>query len=129
VASLLFFLAPVFRQAFHVSLAQWHDVPHIRRPLDYQESDPELEGLARKADQNHDAEGGLAVAAMRHWNESESVRLQMKPFISTETDLDCTAVIAVQHSNAFRDGPLVSLSLSNGNSQNALPHFHRGRED
>src|SRR5580658_5380747 len=30
VASLLFFLAPVFRQAFHVSLAQWDDVLHTR---------------------------------------------------------------------------------------------------
>jgi len=36
VVSLLFFLAPVFRQAFHVSLRQWHDVLHTRRALDYQ---------------------------------------------------------------------------------------------
>jgi len=121
VASLLFFLAPVFRQAFHVSLAQWHDVLHIRRPLDYQESDPELEGLARKADQNHDAEG-LAVAAMRHWNESESVRLADE---AVHLDPKLTwiyAVIAVQHSTLSETDRWVP-ELEQWDSQNALPHF------
>ena len=121
VASLLFFLAPVFRRAFHVSLAQWHDVLHIRRPLDYQESDPELEGLARKADQNHDAEG-LAVAAMRHWNESESVRLADE---AVHLDPKLTwiyAVIAVQHSTLSETDRWVP-ELEQWDSQNALPHF------
>src|SRR5882762_11710937 len=121
VASLLFFLAPVFRQAFHVSLAQWHDVLHIRLTLGYQESDPELEGLARKADQNHDAEG-LAVAAMRHWNESESVRLADE---AVHLDPKLTwiyAVIAVQHSTLSETDRWVP-ELEQWDSQNALPHF------
>jgi len=121
VASLLFFLAPVFRQAFHVSLAQWHDVLHIRRPLDYQESDPELEGLARKADQNHDAEG-LAFAAIRHWNESESARLANE---AVHLDPKLTwiyAVIAVQHSSLSEIDRWVP-ELEQWDSQNALPHF------
>ena len=35
VASLLLFLAPVFRQAFRVSLAQWHDVFHAKLSFGY----------------------------------------------------------------------------------------------
>lgn len=33
IASLLFFVAPVFRQAFRVSLAQWHHVFHVQAPF------------------------------------------------------------------------------------------------
>ena len=121
VACLLFFLAPVFRQAFHVSLAQWHDVLHIRGTLDYQESDPELKGLARKADQNHDAEG-LAFAAIRHWNEPESARLADE---AVHLDPKLTwiyAVIAVQHS-ALSEIDRWVPELEQWDSQNALPHF------
>jgi hypothetical protein len=76
VASLLFFLAPIFRQAFHVSLAQWHDVIHVKSVFDGQgpDPDPELKTLARKAAKNHDAEG-LAFVATRTTNESEVARL------------------------------------------------------
>ncbi|MCU1316863.1 MAG: hypothetical protein JWN63_2185 [Candidatus Acidoferrum typicum] len=120
-ASLLFFLAPVFRQAFHVSLAQWHDVLHIRLTLGCQESDPELEALARKAEQNHDAEG-LAFAAIRHWNESESARLADK---AVHLDPKLTwiyAVIAVQYSSPSEIDRWVP-ELEQWDSQNALPHF------
>ena len=121
VASLLFFLAPVFRQAFHVSLAQWHDVLHIRRTLDYHESDPELEDLARKAEQNHDAEG-LAFAAIRYCDESESARLADE---AVHLDPKLTwiyAVIAVQHSSLSETDRWVP-ELEQWDSQNALPHF------
>jgi hypothetical protein len=74
VASFLFFLAPVFRQAFQVSLVQWHDLVYVHKVLDNQASDPGLEALAKKAKQNHDAEG-LSFVAMRHGNDSESARL------------------------------------------------------
>jgi hypothetical protein len=121
VASLLFFLAPVFRQAFHVSLAQWHDVLHIRLTLGYQESDPQLEALARKAEQNHDAEG-LAFAAIRHWHESESARLADE---AVHLDPKLTwvyAVVAVQHPGLSEIDRWVP-ELEQWDSQNALPHF------
>ena len=73
LASLLFFLVPVFREAFRVSLAQWHDVLHVS-PVGNRWSDPGLESLARKAEQNQDAEA-LAFVAVRTSNKSESVRL------------------------------------------------------
>ena len=44
VASLLFFLAPTFRQAFQVSLAQWNDVLHVNYDIDgYDTPAPELD--------------------------------------------------------------------------------------
>ena len=74
VASLLFFLAPVFRQAFQVSLAQWHDVFHVKAKLRLSSPDPELDALAKRAEQNHDAEA-LAFVAVRHPNEIQRARL------------------------------------------------------
>ena len=121
VASLLFFLAPVFRQAFHVSLAQWNDVFHIRLTLRYQESDLELEALARKAERNHDAEG-MAFVAIHHWNKSESVRLADE---AVHLDPKLTwiyAVVAVQHSSLPEIDRWVS-ELEQWDSQNALPHI------
>src|SRR6266478_351401 len=121
VASLLFFLAPVFRQAFHISPAQWHDVLQIRLTLGYQESDPQLEALARKAEQNHDAEG-LAFAAIRHWNKSESARLADE---AVHLDPKLTwvyAVVAVQHPGLSEIDRWVP-KLEQWVSQNALPPF------
>jgi|HubBroStandDraft_4_1064222.scaffolds.fasta_scaffold05574_5 hypothetical protein len=73
VASLLFFLAPVFRQAFRVSLAQWHEVLHVDRWLADTETGPELDALAKKAEQNRDPEG-LAFVANRHPNQTQRAR-------------------------------------------------------
>jgi hypothetical protein len=71
IASLLFFLAPVFRQAFAVSLLQWEALLHAG---EYPREVPGLREIERRAEQNHDAEG-LAFVAVRHWNASESARL------------------------------------------------------
>jgi hypothetical protein len=97
VASLLFFLAPTFRQAFRVSLAQWHDIFHVRFDIDGQKSDPELQALARRAEQNHDAEG-LAFVAARQPNKAEAIRLADE---AVRLDSNLTwiyAVVAVQWS-------------------------------
>ena len=74
VASLLFFLAPVFRQAFRVSLAQWHEALHVDRWCADAETGPELDALAKKAEQNRDAEG-LAFVANRHAKQTQRARL------------------------------------------------------
>ena len=58
VASLLFFIAPVFRQAFSISLLQWE----VFFERDYSRIDPEVESIAHKAEQNHDAEALTFVA-------------------------------------------------------------------
>lgn len=73
VASLLFFLTPVFRQGFQASLMQWRG---LETSTDFENCrpSPELGAVARLAEQNHDAEG-LAFVAMHHPCDSESARL------------------------------------------------------
>jgi hypothetical protein len=123
VASLLFFLAPIFRQAFHVSLAQWHDVIHVKSVFDAQGPDPEpeLKTLAWKAEKNHDAEG-LAFVAARTTNQSESARLAEK---AVHLDPKLTwiyAVVAVQYPSLPEINQWVPL-LQRSDPQNALPNF------
>jgi hypothetical protein len=123
VGSLLFFLAPIFRQAFHVSLAQWHNVIHFKSVFDAQEPDPdpELETLARKAEKNHDAEG-LAFLAARTTNQSESARLAEK---AVHLDPKLTwiyAVVAVQYPSLPEINQWVPL-LQQWDPENALPNF------
>jgi hypothetical protein len=122
-ASLLFFLAPVFRQAFHVSLAQWHNVIHVQSMVDAQgpDPDPELETLARKAEKNHDAEG-LAFVAARITNQSESAR-----FAEEAVHLDAKliwiyAVVAVRYPSLPEIDQWVPI-LQQSDPQNALPNF------
>jgi hypothetical protein len=71
VASLLIFAAPVFRQAFAISLLQWQALLHSG---EYSPEVPALQEIERRAERNHDAEG-LAFVAVRHWKASESARL------------------------------------------------------
>jgi|HubBroStandDraft_6_1064221.scaffolds.fasta_scaffold162320_1 hypothetical protein len=123
VASLLFFFAPIFRQAFHVSLAQWHDVIHIQSEFDKQgpDSDLELETLARKAEKNHDADG-LAFVATRTTNQSESARLADK---AVHLDAKLTwiyAVVAVKYPSLPDINQWVPL-LQQSDPQNALSNF------
>jgi hypothetical protein len=122
VASLLFFLAPVFRQAFVVSLAQWHEVFHVHSPLDEpQRADAVLESLTRKAEQNRDAEG-MAFAALHNRNQSQSVRLADE---AVRLDPKLTwvyAVIAVKFSSFPEIDRWVS-ELEKYDPQNALPHL------
>jgi len=123
VASLLFFLAPIFRQAFQVSLAQWHNVIHVQSVFDAQGpyTDPELETLARKAEKNQDAEG-LAFAATRATNQSESARLAEE---AVQLDPKLTwiyAVVAVQYPWLPEINRWVPL-LRQSDPQNALPNF------
>ncbi len=121
VASLLFFLAPVFRQAFRVSLAQWHDVLHIDQRWLGHGPDPELAALARKAEQNHDAEA-LAFVAVRESDPSESVRLA-EDAVRLDSKLTWVyGVIAAQYSSFPQFDRWVS-DLEKYDPQNALPYF------
>jgi hypothetical protein len=121
VASLLFFLAPVFRQAFHVSLAQWHDIFHVRSAIDGQNANPELAALAKKAEQNHDAEAFVFVA-IRSSNQSESARLADE---AVHLDPNLTwiyALVAAQHPEIPAIDRWVP-KLQKFDPQNALPYL------
>jgi hypothetical protein len=120
LASLLLLLAPIFRQALHVSLEQWHYVIHVM-PDDRFRPSPELEALARQAEQKHDAEG-IAFVAARLWNnESESARLAAA---AVHLDPKLTwvyAIVAVRHPSAKIDRWVPELRKYD--PQNALPYL------
>ncbi|HEY2546903.1 MAG TPA: hypothetical protein VGI46_12620 [Candidatus Acidoferrum sp.] len=121
VASLLFFLAPVFRQAFHVSLAQWHHVFKVERGFGYRKPDPALDVLAKKAEQNHDAEA-LAFVAGRYPNRSDAARFADE---AVHLDPNLTwiyAVVAVQWSSLPEIDRWVP-ALQKFDPQNALPYL------
>jgi hypothetical protein len=74
-ASLLFFAAPTFRQAFQLSVTQWQSLAesvvgsyHYRDPL------PRLAELAARARQNHDA-GTMAFVAIHRRSQPDSAAL------------------------------------------------------
>ena len=119
VASLLLFLAPVFRQAFRVSLAQWHNVLHVQAPFTEQ-TDAVLKDLLRKAEQNHDAEA-LAFVASRT-DQSESVRLADE---AVHLDPNLTWLYGIAGTAYLSPSEIdrrVSL-LEQWDPQNALPHL------
>ena len=120
-ASLLLFIAPVFRQAFRVSLAQWHEIFHVGFDIDGQNIDPELAALGKKAEQNHDAEA-LAFVAVRTSNQSESARLADE---AVHLDPKLTwiyALVAVQHPEIPAIDRWVP-ELQKFDPQNALPYL------
>ncbi|MGC1619241.1 MAG: hypothetical protein WA765_12200 [Candidatus Acidiferrum sp.] len=123
-ASLLFFLAPVFRQAFQVSLAQWHDVLHIDQRWLGHGPDPELDVLVRKAEQNHDAEAlaFVAVRSANQGNQSESVRLADE---AVHLDRNLTWVYAVAGTPCPTSSEIDHWvpALQQWDPQNALPHL------
>jgi hypothetical protein len=121
LASFLFFLAPVFRQAFHVSLAQWHDVFHVKHRLGYPDQDPELDALAKKAEQNQDAEA-LAFVAVRYPNEIQRARLADE---AVHLDPNLTWLYAEAGTAYLSPSEIdrrISL-LKQWDPENALPHL------
>jgi len=121
VASLLFFLAPVFRQAFQVSLAQWHDVFHVDRRWLGRGPSPELQALAKKAEQNHDAQA-LAFVALRLSSQPDNTEFAEE---AVRLDPNLTwvyALVAVQCPWRSEIDPWIP-ALERWDPKNALPHL------
>jgi hypothetical protein len=115
IASLLFFVAPVFRQAFSVSLLPWEIVFNT----DYSRVSPELQSVAKKAEQDHDPEA-LAFVAFQHPQPSEAVRLADE---AVRLDPDLIWVYAVV---GVRASPLPNPrlpALERFDPQNAIPYL------
>jgi hypothetical protein len=121
VASLLFFLAPVFRQAFRVSLAQWHTVFHVKQSFGYPSPDPELDALAQKAEQNQDAEA-LAFVAVRYPDAIQRVRFADEAVGLNPNLTWLYAVAGTAYLSPSEIDRRVSL-LEQWDPQNALPHL------
>jgi len=124
VASLLFFLAPVFRQAFRISLMQWSHVIHVRSALDEpRRADPVLESVARKAEQNRDAEA-LAFVAVRmpYPYRSEGARLAEEAVRLDPSLTWLYGVVATPYPHKPEFDHWIS-DLEKFDPENALPHL------
>ena len=115
IASLLFFVAPVFRQAFRVSLLPWQ----ILFKTDYRRLSPELQSIVNKAEHDHDAEA-QAFVAFRHPQSSESVRLADEAVRLDPNLIWVYAIVAVR-AYSFPDRWVPALERFD--PQNALPHL------
>lgn len=75
-ASLLFFAAPTFREAFEVSLAQWHSIPGLLKNQGgfYGNRASELDKIEREARAKRDAEG-LAFVALNKRGLDDTAQL------------------------------------------------------
>ncbi|HEV2246847.1 MAG TPA: hypothetical protein VGW37_09370 [Terriglobia bacterium] len=118
-AVLLFFLAPVFRQAFRVSLAQWQGVIHIDQSQWVRQ--PALESLARRVEKNHDAEG-MAFVAARMDDGAESVRLADEAVHLDPQLIWIFGVVGARHSVA-PEVPGWIERLEQWDPGNALPYL------
>lgn len=126
LASLLFFLAPVFRQAFSVSLAQWYEIFHVSEQFTGEHVVPSLDALAKKAEANSDAEA-IAFVALRYPNSSESVRLAKKAVQLNPRLTWVLAAVGVR----WPGNPEIKAwipELRQLDPQNALPHFMEAEE-
>jgi len=118
-AVLLFFLAPVFRQAFRISLAQWQGVIHIDQRQWVRQ--PELESLVRRVEKNRDAEGMAFVAARLH-DGAESVRLADEAVRLDPNLIWILGIVGARHSVA-PDVPEWIEQLKRWDPGNALPYL------
>jgi hypothetical protein len=117
IASLLFFVAPVFRQAFRVSLLPWQ----IVFKTDYRSLSPEVQSIVKKAEQDRDAEA-LAIVAFRHPQSSEGARLADEAVRLDPKLIWVYAIVAVRGPSLPEIDRWVP-ALERFDPQNALPHL------
>jgi len=117
IASLLFFVAPVFRQAFRVSLLPWQ----IVFKTDYRSLSLELQSIVKKAEQDRDAEA-LAFVAFRDPQSSEGARLADEAVRLDPKLIWVYAIVAVRGPSLPEIDRWVP-ALERFDPQNALPHL------
>lgn len=124
-AVLLFFLAPVFRQGFHVSLAQWGSVIHVGQISPSQQG--KLKSLARRVEENQDAEG-MAFVAARLNDPAESARLADEAVRLDPKLIWIWGVVGARHSGA-PEVPEWVQKLEKWDPGNALPYLILAQRD
>ena len=122
-ASLLFFAAPTFREAFQLSVTQWRGLMRavFSTGSFYFDSGPDHDEIAQRARQNHDAEG-LAFAAL-HGRSDRSTTEQADEAVRMDPQL--TWIYAVL-ANWHRPQPAINEWISKLEAfdpQNAAPHL------
>jgi hypothetical protein len=117
LASLLFFVAPPFRQAVRVSLGGWNELLHVTA----RDGQPRLQALAKQAEKRRDPEG-LVFAAARLSDDAESARLAEEAVQLDPNLLWVYAVVAVRHPQLAEIRQWVP-KLARWDPKNALFHF------
>ncbi len=117
LASLLFFAAPPFRQAFEVALEPWH---HLFQGAS-SNSQPGIEALAQRAEMRHDSEG-LAFCAVRVQDPHESARLAEEAVRLDPNLLWVYAAVGMRNPGLPETGTWVE-KLERWDPQNALFHL------
>src|SRR6266404_2593157 len=117
LASLLFFIAPVFRQAFRVSLLPWEFLVKT----DHNRLNPEMQSIVKKAEQDNDAEA-LAFVAFRHPQSSEGARLADEAVRLDPKLIWVYALVAMRWPFVPEIDRWVP-ALESFDPQNALPHL------
>jgi hypothetical protein len=117
IASLLFFIAPVFRQAFRVSLFPWEFV----FKTDHSRLSSELQSIVTKAEQDHDAEA-LAFVAFQHPEASEAVRLADEA-VRLDQNLIWVYSLVAARGPSLPEVRRWVPALERFDPQNALPHL------
>ncbi|HKQ86806.1 MAG TPA: hypothetical protein VJS43_08555, partial [Candidatus Acidoferrales bacterium] len=122
-ASLLFFAAPTFREAFQLSIIQWHGLMRAAFTTGYVRFDggPDYGKLAQQAEANRDAEG-LAFAALHRRSESDGAKWADE---AVSIDPKLTWIYAVV-ANGLRPQSEIDdwiSKLERFDPQNAVPHL------
>ena len=122
-ASLLFFAAPTFRDAFQLSVTQWRGLMRAAFSTGYVSFDrgPDYSKLAAKAEANHDAEG-LAFAALHRRSANDGAKWADE---AVALNPQLTWIYAVM-ANGLRPRSEIDVWISKLNQfdpQNAVPYL------
>jgi hypothetical protein len=121
-ASLLFFVAPTFRQAFQLSLTQWHSlIRSLYGGYSYRDPSAAFSKIADQARENHDAEA-MAFVALHRRSAPDSAALADE---AVRIEPQLTWIYAVVASSN-RSQPEINdwiAKLEQFDPQNAVPHL------
>jgi len=115
LASLLFFAAPPFRQAFQVALNPWR---FMFREIANRNPQAGVEAIAKRAEAQRDFEG-MAFCAVRLWDGREAARLTEEAVRLNPDLLWVYAVVGSRHPGLPETGQWVE-KLERWDPQNAL---------
>lgn len=122
-ASLLFFAAPTFREAFQLSVIQWHGLMRAAFHTGYVYFDdgPDYAKLVEEAERNHDAEGLAFVALHGRYDRNRTKRLTDE---AVSRDPRLTWIYAMMGTGWPQPEMNDRISkLEQFDRQNAIPHL------
>ena len=121
-ASLLFFAAPAFRQAFGISLTQWHSLVRSLYGADEPRyPDTDFLRIADTARKNHDAEA-LAYVAMHGWGDPSAAAIADEA-VRMDPKLTWIYAVVARRNSSWPEIDGWIVKLEQFDPENALPHL------